>query len=147
MTERLSPEIFTTYFSNFSAHAVEYKGIVYPTVEHAYQCIRYADARIREEIINARSPEKAWEISQKHKSMQLRDFKERKLEVMQKLLRMKMEQHENIKKALRDSGELEIIKHVFTGPPGDGFWDDGADGKGENHVGRIWMELRGELLK
>jgi ribA/ribD-fused uncharacterized protein len=107
--------------------------------------MRYSDARIRVEIQTARSPEKAWEISQKYKSMQLRDFKDRKLDIMEKLLRAKLEQHESVKKALIESGERDIVKHVFTGPPDNGFWGDGENGKGENQFGRLWMELRDGL--
>ena len=60
-------------------------------------------------------------------------------------MRLKAEQHEEIRKALEDSGNLKIAKHITTYPPGDGFWDDGADGKGLNHMGRMWMEIRAEL--
>ena len=45
-----------------------------------------------------------------------------------------------------DTGQLEIIKHIVTYPPGDGFWDDGEDGTGLNHIGRIWMKIRDEIL-
>jgi predicted NAD-dependent protein-ADP-ribosyltransferase YbiA (DUF1768 family) len=94
-----------------------------------------------------RSPAKAWEISQKYKKLGKPDFGEKKLETMERLQRLKVEQHEDVRKALLDSGDMPIIKHITTGPPGDGFWDDGEDGKGLNHVGRIWMQLREELSK
>ncbi len=147
MENSFTAELFAIYLSNFSAHAIEYKGHMYPTVEHAYHCMKYTDARIREEILEQRSPEKAWEVAQKYKSMQLRDFKNRKLEIMEKLLRAKLEQHPDVKKVLIDSGDLEIIKHITTGPPPDGFWDDGDEGKGLNHIGGIWMNLRDEIRK
>jgi len=145
MTARLSPEIFAIYFSAYSAHALKIDGVVYPTLEHAYHCLRYADPRIIEEIRAAHSLVKAWEISQKYKKVQKSDFSRRKLEVMEMLQRKKLEQHEDVRKALIDSNGMEIVKHIITGPPGDGFWDDGADGKGENYVGKIWMKLRSEL--
>ena len=61
------------------------------------------------------------------------------------LLKLKVEQHEEIRKALLDSGDLEIVKHITTYPPVDGFWDDGEDGKGLNHTGDMWMKIREEL--
>jgi len=70
---------------------------------------------------------------------------EYKLEVMKKLMKLKALQHEEIRKALIDSKDLKIVKHIVTYPPGDGFWDDGEDGKGLNHMGRMWMEMRDEL--
>jgi predicted NAD-dependent protein-ADP-ribosyltransferase YbiA (DUF1768 family) len=50
MSRSLPPEIFAIYFSAFSAHALEIDGVVYPTLEHAYHCLRYTDAKIIEEI-------------------------------------------------------------------------------------------------
>jgi N-glycosidase YbiA len=145
MQNMLPLEIFAIYFSPYSAHAIEIDGVVYPTVEHAYQCLRYGDKHIVEEIRNARSPMKAWEVSAKYKSLQIPGFKDHKLETMKMLMRAKADQHEEVKKALLDSGDTPIVKHITTYPAGDGFWDDGEDGKGENHTGRLWMEIREEL--
>lgn len=143
--ERLPDSIFITYFSAYSAHQIEFKGGLYPTVEHAYHCQRYSDPAIIEEIRAARSPRKAWEISQKYKAGQLLGFGDRKAEVMEELNRAKLAQHEDIQRALLASGDTPIIKRWVTGSPPDGFWDDGSDGAGRNEVGKIWMRLREEL--
>ncbi len=140
-------EKFYIFFSPYTAHAIEIDGVIFPTLEHAYQCQRYTDKKIIEEIRSARSPVKAWEISSKYKHIQIPEFKSEKykLKVMKDLMRLKAEQHEEIKKALIDSKDMQIVKHIVTYPPGDGFWDDGEDGKGLNHTGRMWMEIRDEL--
>lgn len=138
---------FYIYFSPYTAHAIEIDDVVYPTLEHAYQCQRYIDSKIIEEIRTASSPIKAWEVSSKYKHLQVAEFKneEYKLTVMKDLMRLKAEQHEEIRQALLDSGDLKIVKHIVTYPPGDGFWDDGEDGLGLNHTGRLWMEIRDEI--
>jgi N-glycosidase YbiA len=136
MNEILPLEIFYIYFSPYTAHAIEIDGMIYPTVEHAYQCQRYTDPKIIKEINTAQSPVKAWEISSKYKHLQIPKFK-----------KLKVEQHEDVRKALIDSGDQKIVKHILTYPPGDGFWDDGEDGMGLNHMGRLWMEIREELHK
>jgi ribA/ribD-fused uncharacterized protein len=140
-------EKFYIYFSPYTAHAIEIDGSVFPTVEHAYQCKRYTDKKIIEEIRSAKSPVKAWEVSSKYKHLQIPEFKneEYKLRVMKDLMRLKAIQHEEIKKALIDSSDMRIVKHIVTYPPGDGFWDDGEDGSGLNHIGRMWMEIRDEI--
>ncbi len=145
MNKEIVPlERFAVYFSGFSAHAIEYEGVLYPTVEHAYHCLRYEDETIREEIRRAKSPYIAWQVSQKHKPAQLVGFSERKLTVMEALCRAKLEQHQDVRAALEDSGVLRIEKWITTDPPGDGFWDMG-EGEGENHTGKIWMRLREEI--
>ncbi len=140
-------EIFYIYFSPYTAHAITVDGMVFPTVEHAYQCARYTDPKIIEEIRSATSPVKAWEISGKYKQFQIPEFKndEHKLKMMKKLMLLKALQHEDVRKVLLDSGDQKIVKHIVSGPPGDGFWDDGSDGKGLNYTGRMWMEIRDEL--
>ncbi len=149
MSTTLPLEIFYIYFSPYTAHAIEKDGVVYPTVEHAYQCSRYTDQKIIEEIRNAHSPIKAWEISSKYKYLQIPEFKNQdyKLKVMFELMRLKAEQHDDVRKALIDSGDKKIIKHIVTYPPGDGFWDDGEDGLGQNHIGKMWMKIRNDVLQ
>ncbi len=141
-------EKFYIYFSPYTAHAIEIEGVVYPTLEHAYQCMRYTDSKIREEIRAAHSPVKAWEVSSKYKHLQIAEFKneEYKLKVMKDLMRLKASQHEDVRNALIESGNMKIVKHVVTYPPGDSFWDDGEDGNGANHIGRMWMEIRDEIV-
>lgn len=149
MKQRLPLEIFAIYFSPYTAHSIEVDGILFPTLEHAYQCQRYTDKGIVDEIRNARSPVKAWETSSRYKHLQIPEFTmpEYKLEVMERLIRLKVAQHEEIRKALLNSNNLEIVKHITTYPPGDGFWDDGEDGTGLNHIGRIWMKVRDDLKR
>lgn len=147
-SKTLPLEIFYTYFSPYTGHTIEIDGVTFPTVEHAYQCARYTDPKIIEEIRAAKSAVKSWEISSKYKQFQIGDFKneEHKLTVMKKLMELKTAQHDDVRKALVDSGNLKIVKHIVSGPPGDGFWDDGEDGKGHNHMGRMWMEIRDTLI-
>jgi ribA/ribD-fused uncharacterized protein len=147
MNDRVPDVVFAIYFSPYTAHAIEMEGTVYPTAEHAYQCARYTDEKIREEIRAARSPVKAWETSSKYKGGQIPEFKEEshKRRVMKDIMRLKAKQHEEVRKALLDSGNAQIVKHIHTYPPGDGYWDDGTRGEGRNEMGRIWMELREEF--
>jgi len=145
--DRLPLEVFYIYFSPYTAHALEIDDIVYPTTEHAYQCARYEDEQIREEIRMQPSPIKAWETSCRYKHLQKPAFKDEqhKLAIMKDLMRAKATQHADIRAALLGSGDAIIVKHIVTYPPGDGFWDDGPDGTGANHIGRMWMEIRDEL--
>jgi predicted NAD-dependent protein-ADP-ribosyltransferase YbiA (DUF1768 family) len=39
-------EKFYIYFSPYTAHAIKIDGMVYPTLEHAYQGQRYTDPKI-----------------------------------------------------------------------------------------------------
>ena len=131
---------YEQYLSAFSAHAIEYKGIVYSTVEHAYHCQRYADESIQKEIRDARSAYKAWGTSQKYKDKERANWKDQKAVVMEELCRAKLSQHEDVKQALIESREDVIVKDYP-----DAFWGIGMDGEGRNEMCKIWMKLRAEL--
>jgi ribA/ribD-fused uncharacterized protein len=143
--QTVSQDIFITYFSAYSAHAIEYEGTRYPTVEHAYHCQRYGDQKIVREILESSSPLKAWRVSQKYKHLQSAEFPERKVGIMSELCRAKVRQHDDVRRALAETGKKMIVKHITTGPKADGFWDDGTDGKGKNVSGKIWTEIRESL--
>ena len=141
MEQKILPfDLYERMLSAFSAHAVEYKGVLYPTVEHAYHCQRYTDPVILEEIRSARSPKLAWAASQKYKAKQVEGFDQRKVEVMKDICRAKLMQHEDVKEVLLWSEGMAIIK---TYP--DPLWGIGLDGEGRNELGKLWIQLREEL--
>ncbi len=143
MIKRIFPiDQFEKYFIPFSGHNVEYKGVLYRTAEHAYHCQRYTDPKIVEELKNARSAYIAWQTSQKYKAQQLPDFEAHKLQVMEEICRAKVEQHEDVREALLESGEDVIIKNYP-----DKLWGIGMDGTGQNEMGKMWMRLREEFRK
>ncbi len=129
--------------SNFSAFNVELYGRVWATGEHAYQAASFEDAELKELVAAAPSAHMARVLGQKYKTRRRPDWGEAKLQVMEDVFRAKLDQHEYVREKLLASGNREIIKNV----PDDSFWGWGADQKGENRMGKLWMELREELQK
>ena len=130
------------YLSPFSAHRIEIWGEVFPTFEHAYQASRIKPGPEREAIKNAASPMDAWRESQKHKNdpgLMVTNFD--KDAVLEELFRAKLAQHPDIAEILKESGDRELLKVYDT----DYYWGTGADGSGQNKMGKLWMKLRDEL--
>ena len=138
--ETLPHETFEKYLSCFSGHTLEWKGILYPSVEHAYHCERYEDPEVLATIMAADTPRSAWEISQSYKHTQRPGWDEMKRSVMKELFRAKLAQHADVYNALSTSGDAAIVKHQS-----DAYWGDNLDGSGQNVMGKVWMELRAEL--
>jgi hypothetical protein len=128
------------YLSPFSAHEVEIDGIVYKTAEHAYQTLRMIP-EVRQRIMETKSPKDAWREGQLSKERNELDPSQSKDALMEKIFRAKLEQHQDIKDILLESGDAELLK-VY---PTDYYWGTGADGSGENRMGKLWMKLRSEL--
>ena len=128
-------------FNNFSAHAVEFEGKLYPTSEHAYQAAKCTDPKGKEEIRNARSPERGKTLANEvYKEARDPDWQNKKVGVMERVLRAKLAQHPEAVEALQESGQDDIVEDS----PTDYFWGEGADGSGQNMLGKLWMKLRAE---
>lgn len=132
---------FYDLFNNFSANAVEYEGVLYPTAEHAYQAAKLTNQEAKDAVRSAKSPLLSKEISSTYKEFKRAGWDEVKLEIMEIICRAKLEQHEEVREALLKSGSDIIAEDSKE----DSFWGIGADGQGQNHLGKIWMKLRGEL--
>jgi len=131
------------YLSTFSAHQLKVEGATYPTLEHAYHALRIKPGVERDEIVRATSPLAAWRLAQNYKnrsSLKLADLN--KAELMEKLMRLKLEQHTDIKEVLLVSGNRGLLKVFGT----DFYWGTGNDGSGENVMGKLWMKLRSEFM-
>lgn len=125
--------------NNFSAHAVEFEGILYPTSEHAYQAAKCLDLQGKNEIRNAKSPLLAKQVSNgKFKHARRADWNEVKLDVMERILRAKLDQHEEVRGVLLKTGNDLIAEDS----PVDNFWGIGKNKDGENHLGKLWMKIR-----
>jgi ribA/ribD-fused uncharacterized protein len=126
-------------FNNFSAHAVEFRGKLYPTAEHAYQAAKCTDPQGKEEILSARSPLLAKELAnERYRAVRDPDWDGKKLAVVEEILRAKLAQHAEAQDALRRSG----VEAIVEDSPTDYFWGSGADGSGQNMLGKIWMKIR-----
>ncbi|BCB74544.1 hypothetical protein GCM10022251_81170 [Phytohabitans flavus] len=135
-----TPEFYV--FNNFSAHAIEFRGKLYPTSEHAYQAAKCTDPAGQEEIRNARSPIEAKLLANEtYEAAKDPDWGRKKVAVLEEILRAKLAQHPEAQEALRKSGHEEIIEDS----PTDYFWGEGADGSGQNMLGKLWMRIRGEM--
>lgn len=129
------------FLSNFSSFAILQNGIIWMTVEHAYQEAKFSDSAIIEEIRTAMSAHDSKEIAQKHRGSVRADWDDIKLDVMERLLRMKIAQHPYVHDKLLETGNAELIDDS----PKDSFWGRGPDWQGLNHLGKLWMKLRDEL--
>lgn len=130
-------------FDNFSSFRVLVDGVLYCTVEHAYQAIKFLQTapEIAQQITDCYAAHDAQKIAYANKDRQRKDWDDVKLGVMEKLLRLKLEQNPYVKKKLLETGNLIICEDS----PKDSFWGIGANRDGRNELGKLWMKLRSEL--
>ncbi len=129
------------FLSNFWPAMVEYEGITYPSVEHAYQASKTMDMGERRRISEIVEPGDAKRAGRAAK--QRPDWEEVKLRVMEDCVRYKFAHHAELRDKLLATDEAELIEGNSWG---DRFWGV-CDGQGENHLGKILMKVRTELRK
>ena len=129
--------------SNFYARSFVWRGYGWRTAEHAYQAAKFFDINpaVAETIRAALTPREAKALAKEYRDQRDPNWTEKKLAVMEDILRAELSQDEALRAMLIASGENELIEDS----PEDGYWGRGPDDLGENHLGRLWMKLRSEL--
>lgn len=130
---------------NFSSFKVEWDGYLYASLEEAYQTAKFLKSapEIAEEIKKSHSAHEAQKIAFANKDKVRSDWQEVKLTIMEELLRKKLQQNPYVKQKLLQTKDYIIVEDS----PKDNFWGWEKDRIGENHLGKLWMKLRDELLK
>ena len=126
------------FLSNFWSCCIAFEGHSYRTVEHAFQAAKTLDEDERRRIRN--EPD-AGGAKRRGKHATLReDWEQIKVGVMRDLLRQKFGT-DPLRSRLLKTGKSKLVEGNWWG---DRFWGV-CDGKGENHLGKLLMEIREEL--
>jgi len=131
--------------SNFSAFNLETENGEFPTLEHAYHYEKFLGQVPKNgtlwEIRHARSAHDAFKIAEQHKADRRPDRDAVKVDVMRRLVRLKAEQHEYVRRKLLATGDRELVENSWR----DDFWGWGPNQDGQNQLGKCWMDVRAEL--
>ncbi len=145
MTEKIAAFFISDWyvFDNFASFQIEWRGKLYPTSEHAYQAAHFftSSPELSEQIRLCRSARAAADLANQNSSKDDKDWPQKKLAVMEEIVRAKLAQHSYIRQKLIETGDSMIVETNDN----DGFWGWGKDHKGRNELGKIWMKLREEL--
>ncbi|HSW99703.1 MAG TPA: NADAR family protein [Patescibacteria group bacterium] len=131
--------------NNWSAHQVRLWGSVFSTVEHGFHYRKFADHEptIATNILKATSPYVALQLARRYTAKRRPDWNKVKVDIMAELVRAKVAQHNDVRSILLETGDKTIVENS----PWDNFWGNGPDNVGQNHMGRILMQVRSELQK
>lgn len=158
----------TTELLDAAADAAPDAGMlrVWPSVEHYYQAQKFSGVdspeacALVEEIATAPSPEAAARLGRgaerSHPHLLRADWPEAKVPTMLAALRSKFGSHDGPRAMLlataapggAGAGEERAGPALLVeAAPHDFFWGRGLDGSGQNWMGRLLAQVRGELLE
>jgi N-glycosidase YbiA len=138
-------------WGNMAAYPIQHEGKRWLTSEALFQAMRFEDEEIRETIRSQKSPMSAKMKAKKNKSeMVVVPMSDQDLENMMLCLRLKVEQHPELREMLIETGDAYIVENCTNRRTASGlFWGAALiDGywEGQNWLGVLWMELRAELI-
>jgi ribA/ribD-fused uncharacterized protein len=128
-------------FTNFSRHGFELDGDWWLTSEHYFQAQKFIGTTHAEQIRKLPTPRDAFNTAQNLKSLVRSDWLKVRDDVMRKAILRKFEFNPEIKAVLLATGDAALVENS----PIDNYWGCGADGKGQNRLGQILMEVRDQL--
>ena len=143
------------WLSCMSAYPVIHQGISYKTCEALFQAIRFEGyPEIQKEIQQCPSPMGAKMIARKNRDKLNRGTKwdetPSDIPLMKMCLKLKLEQHPELKGKLIATGDAIIIEDCTTHDRESArFWgavNENGKWVGENVFGKLWMEIRKELI-
>jgi ribA/ribD-fused uncharacterized protein len=131
------------WLSNFWRVPVEYEGVTYPTVEHAYQAAKTTDVAERNRVLAAPKPGLAKKAGF---AITLRDgWDGMKYGIMKNLLLQKFSDPV-MKQNLLDTGDAVLIEGNYWH---DNYWGTctcaKCGNKGKNNLGKLIMEIRDSM--
>lgn len=128
------------WLSNFAPSPVtDLHGVVWPTVEHAFQAAKCDAEEDRIRIFKAGTPLLAKRLGRKVPLPA--DWEQVKLGVMLDIVFAKFKQNPDLADLLIGTDYATLVEDA----PNDSYWGAGSDGQGQNELGKILMKVREEL--
>lgn len=131
------------FLSNFWPAWVEFEGVMYPTVEHAYVASKTCLLIERAQVLTIPRSQ-AGKVKRIGRTLTLRaDWNEVKLGIMTDLVEQKFFRHPKLSIALLATGNQELVEGNHWN---DTYWGV-CRGVGENHLGKILMKVRSDIVR
>jgi ribA/ribD-fused uncharacterized protein len=134
-------------FSNLYLRNIIFEGRIYASAEHAYQAGKARKEAVREWLLSAPSPSLVamaahglytWDIVPNWASI--------KFTRMRQVLQAKFTQHDDLREILLSTGNRRLVESATVANSINRLWGE-VNGKGQNMLGTLLMEIRGELQK
>lgn len=124
--------------SNLHACSFDLDGLKWKSVEHYYQAQKHVGSAAFEAIRSAKDGFAALKLGSNRSLMPRADWQEIKLGVMQKAVHAKFTEVTTLRQKLQATGAVPLYHQSSS----DLFWGCNLHGEGENHLGKLIMQVR-----
>ena len=128
-------------FGSTSDHSFLLENKEWPTVEHYYQAMKFNDETYQEKIRLCQSIKQVKNLGGTRLKRRRADWKQVKTTVMTRAVYTKCRSYSHIAQKLLDTENNKLVENSQY----DYYWGCGRDRRGENHYGKVLMNVRGKL--
>lgn len=133
----------TEFLGNFHKVPLVYNGLEFQCSEAAFQAAKFPHLPAVQRQFTSLDGDSAWRLAKQYASSQRSDWLHVNKDVMLEVLRAKYSQHPHLLRRLLATRNAYLVEHTPHGR--DAFWGDNGDGTGQNVLGNLLMQVRGEL--
>ncbi len=127
--------------SSFASFAFELEGLMWPSVEHYFQGMKYPVGEYQELIRKAPTAKKAQKLGRSRFKKIRNDWAQVRETVMTRAVYTTCRTHPHISDALLNTQDKTLVDNTQY----DYFWGCGRDRRGENAYGKVLMSVRDKL--
>jgi len=128
-------------FSTVADYTFELDGCHWKTAEHYYQASKFKGLPYAETIMAAETAEASYALGNRWLKRKVRDWKASRQLYMTRALYRRVIEYPQVKVALLATGDTLLVETSLY----DHFWGLGRDQRGDNTLGKIWMDIRKKL--
>lgn len=132
---------YTYFLSNSYPAKIKMWSMKFICAEGAFQAAKFLhNPEVAVRFTHLEGKE-ALKLAQNLSYQQRGDWYQVRENIMKEVLHAKFQQHSDLAELLLATGDAYLVEHNAT----DAFWTDGYDGCGKNRLGRLLMQVRGEM--
>jgi len=128
-------------FGSFYKHPFQLEDKEWPSVEHYYQAMKFDDQAYQETIRCADHPKKARKLGRNRFRSIRKDWRDVKVVYMTRAVYTMCRTYPDIATKLMTTGSNRLVENSQY----DYFWGCGRDRRGDNHFGKVLMNVRDKL--
>ncbi len=131
----------TSFLSTIVPRPFELEEYTWSTPEHYYQAHKFEDMPYAQAILAAATGREAFDLGSKRFKRKVQGWKDKRRVWMTRALYRTTAEYPDIKKALLETEDALLIETSLY----DHFWGIGRDQRGENTLGKVWMDIRQKI--
>ena len=127
--------------SRNSNHPVKLEDKIWPTVEHYFQAMKFSNSEYQEEIRTTEDIRQVLKLGKARFKKKRSDLKQVRTTLMTRAVYIKCRTYPEVAERLLGTEKIKLVENSQF----DYYWGCGRDHRGENHYGKVLMNVRDKL--